>query len=114
MCLHKVPMNKIEGHLHRWRGVSAYTAAVLLARMGFGHDTMFWKQAEKCPSDIVKSDEFKNICARDVGDFNFICGPPGKKRIIRGNLLMLFIDRVLLSEAEGSKALPNIHTPIRC
>lgn len=114
MCLHPMPQNKLKECLHRWQGISANAAARVLVSRGYGHDTMYWKQVEKSPRDIMKSPRLDRVLARDVGDFKFVGGPPGKKCILQGTLLMLLVDRIMFDGAKDSEARTQTGSPIGC
>lgn len=90
---------KLEEYFSRWYSVSAYAAARMLVRLNYGDASMIWKQPEKCPYDIINSDQHKSLLARDIGDFQFVGGPPGQRRFLQGTLLMLLVDRLLYNEA---------------
>jgi hypothetical protein len=102
MCLH-MPISqqdsKIREYLNRWRSVTAHTAADILVRLNCGDDVIDWGGFEKSPSAIAKSIWFANMRAKDVGIFRFMGGPPGHRRLIKGTLLMLLVDRLLFNEA---------------
>lgn len=98
MCLH-LRYTKIEEYLDRWSGVSVHAAAKMLIRLGCGNNYMDWSYSAKCPDEVANSIWFENMRARDCGTFRFMGGPPKKRRLLRGTLLMLLVDRLLYDEA---------------
>ena len=90
---------KIEKCLKRCRGVFARSAALMLSKRGHGNDVMDWDEPEKSALEILQSSKYVDELARNVGPFRFLGGPPGKRRLTQGNMLMFLVDRLLYDEA---------------
>ena len=90
---------KVEACLIRWQGVFTHTAAHMLIQHGCGKTVMDWFGFITTPVEVFHSSEFEDTLARDFGPVRFLGGPPGKRCLTKGSLLVVLVDRLLYDEA---------------